>query len=129
MISNIVFRDKVTKLARQFFGGNGFLELETPTLVKDTYETGARPFIVPSRIKKGTFYSLPQSPQIYKQLLMIAGLDKYFQVARAFRDEDQREDRQPEFTQLDLEVSFKDESYIMSLIEGLIEKILKSIKE
>ena len=127
MISNIVFRDKVTKLARQFFWDNGFLELETPTLVKDTYETGARPFIVPSRIKKGTFYSLPQSPQIYKQLLMIAGLDKYFQVARAFRDEDQREDRQPEFTQLDLEVSFKDESYIMSLIEGLIEKILKSI--
>lgn len=126
MINNIVFRDKVTKLARQFFWDNGFLELETPTLVKDTYETGARPFIVPSRIKKGTFYSLPQSPQIYKQLIMVAGLDKYFQVARAFRDEDQREDRQPEFTQLDLEVSFKDENYIMSLIESLIEKILKS---
>ena len=127
MIDNIIFRDKVTKLSRQFFWDNGFLELETPTLVKDTYETGARPFIVPSRIKKGTFYSLPQSPQIYKQLIMIAGLDKYFQVARAFRDEDQREDRQPEFTQLDLEVSFKDENYIMSLIESLIEKILKSI--
>ncbi len=127
MINNIVFRDKVTKLARQFFWDNGFLELETPTLVKDTYETGARPFIVPSRIKKGTFYSLPQSPQIYKQLIMVAGLDRYFQVARAFRDEDQREDRQPEFTQLDLEVSFKDENYIMSLIESLIEKMLKSI--
>ena len=126
MIENIVFRDKVTKLARQFFWDNGFLELETPTLVKDTYETGARPFIVPSRIKKGTFYSLPQSPQIYKQLIMVAGLDKYFQVARAFRDEDQREDRQPEFTQLDLEASFKDENYIMSLIENLIERILKS---
>ncbi len=126
MINNVVFRDKVTKLARQFFWDNGFLELETPTLVKDTYETGARPFIVPSRIKKGTFYSLPQSPQIYKQLIMVAGLDKYFQVARAFRDEDQREDRQPEFTQLDLEVSFRDEKYIMSLIESLIEKILKS---
>jgi len=126
MIENIVFRDKVTKLARQFFWDNGFLELETPTLVKDTYETGARPFIVPSRIKKGTFYSLPQSPQIYKQLIMVAGLDKYFQVARAFRDEDQREDRQPEFTQLDLEASFKDENYIMSLVENLIERILKS---
>jgi aspartyl-tRNA synthetase len=125
MINNIVFRDKVTKIARQFFWDNGFLELETPTLVKDTYETGARPFIVPSRTKKGSFYSLPQSPQIYKQLIMVAGLDRYFQVAHAFRDEDQREDRQPEFTQLDLEVSFKDENYIMSLIEGLIEKILK----
>ncbi|MCL5976233.1 MAG: aspartate--tRNA ligase [Candidatus Parvarchaeota archaeon] len=127
MISNIVFRDKVTKAARQFFWDNGFLELETPTLVKDTYETGARPFIVPSRTKKGSFYSLPQSPQIYKQLIMVAGFDKYFQVARAFRDEDQREDRQPEFTQLDLEVSFKDENYIMLLIESLIEKILKSV--
>ena len=127
MISNIVFRDKVTKAARQFFWDNGFLELETPTLVKDTYETGARPFIVPSRTKKGSFYSLPQSPQIYKQLIMVAGFDKYFQVARAFRDEDQREDRQPEFTQIDLEVSFKDENYIMLLIESLIEKILKSV--
>ncbi|MCL4362126.1 aspartate--tRNA ligase [Candidatus Parvarchaeota archaeon] len=127
MISNIVFRDKLTKAARQFFWDNGFLELETPTLVKDTYETGARPFIVPSRTKKGSFYSLPQSPQIYKQLIMVAGFDKYFQVARAFRDEDQREDRQPEFTQLDLEVSFKDENYIMLLIESLIEKILKSV--
>ncbi|MGC8533330.1 MAG: aspartate--tRNA ligase [Candidatus Parvarchaeum sp.] len=127
MIDNLVFRDKVTKVARQFFWDNGFLELETPILVKDTYETGARPFIVPSRTKKGNFYSLPQSPQIYKQLIMVAGLDKYFQVARAFRDEDQREDRQPEFTQLDLEVSFKDESYIMSLIESLIEKIFESV--
>ncbi len=127
MINNIVFRDKVTKVARQFFWDNGFLELETPTLVKDTYETGARPFIVPSRTKKGSFYSLPQSPQIYKQLIMVAGFDKYFQVARAFRDEDQREDRQPEFTQIDLEVSFKDENYIMLLIESLIEKVLKSV--
>lgn len=127
MIDNLVFRDKVTKVARQFFWDNDFLELETPILVKDTYETGARPFIVPSRTKKGNFYSLPQSPQIYKQLIMVAGLDKYFQVARAFRDEDQREDRQPEFTQLDLEVSFKDESYIMSLIESLIKKIFESV--
>ncbi|MCL4376154.1 aspartate--tRNA ligase [Candidatus Parvarchaeota archaeon] len=127
MINNIIFRDKVTKVSRQFFWDNGFLELETPTLVKDTYETGARPFIVPSRTKKESFYSLPQSPQIYKQLIMVAGLDKYFQVARAFRDEDQREDRQPEFTQLDLEVSFRDENYIMRLIESLIEKILKSV--
>ncbi|MCL5107242.1 MAG: aspartate--tRNA ligase [Candidatus Parvarchaeota archaeon] len=125
MVNNIIFRDKITKIARKFFWDNNFLELETPTLVKDTYETGARPFIVPSRTKKGSFYSLPQSPQIYKQLIMIAGLDKYFQVARAFRDEDQREDRQPEFTQLDFEVSFKDENYVMSLIESLIARIFE----
>ena len=129
MIENIVFRDKVTKEARKFFWDNGFLELETPTLVKDTYETGARPFIVPSRTKKGSFYSLPQSPQIYKQLIMVAGLNKYFQVARAFRDEDQREDRQPEFTQLDFEVSFKDEGYVMSLVEGFIKRIFELINE
>ena len=127
MIENIKFRDAVTKVARKFFWENDFLELETPTLVRDTYETGARPFLVPSRIKKGAFYSLPQSPQIYKQIIMIAGLDKYFQVARAFRDEDQREDRQPEFTQLDFEVSFKDESYIMLLVENLINKIFNEI--
>jgi aspartyl-tRNA synthetase len=127
MIDNIEFRDKVTKRARRFFWDNDFLELETPTLVKDTYETGARPFIVPSRTKKGMFFSLPQSPQIYKQLAMMSGLGKYFQVARAFRDEDQREDRQPEFTQLDFEVSFKDESYIMSLVEDLIKSIFNDV--
>ncbi len=127
MIENIEFRDKITKLARKFFWDNDFLELETPTLIKDTYETGARPFLVPSRTKKGTFYSLPQSPQIYKQLIMVAGLDRYFQVARAFRDEDQREDRQPEFTQLDFEVSFKDEEYIRGLVETLVKKIFSDI--
>lgn len=127
MVENIEFRDAVTKRARKFFWDNGFMELETPTLVKDTYETGARPFLVPSRTKKGTFYSLPQSPQIYKQIAMVSGLDKYFQVARAFRDEDQREDRQPEFTQLDFEVSFKDESYVMSLVESLIKSVLVDV--
>ncbi len=129
MIENVEFRDKVTKAARKFFWDNGFMELETPTLVKDTYETGARPFIIPSRTKKGSFYSLPQSPQIYKQLIMSAGLDKYFQVARAFRDEDQREDRQPEFTQLDFEVSFKDENYLMGLVESLVQKIFEASME
>ena len=127
MIKNIEFRDSITKTARKFFWDNDFLELETPTLIKDTYETGARPFLVPSRIRKGSFYSLPQSPQIYKQLIMVSGLDKYFQVARAFRDEDQREDRQPEFTQIDFEVSFKDEKYIKDLVESLVKKIFTEV--
>lgn len=127
IIKNIELRDKVTKTIRKFFWDNNFLELETPTLVKDTYETGSRTFLVPSRIKKNTFYSLSQSPQIYKQLCMIGGLDKYFQIARCYRDEDQRIDRQPEFTQVDIEVSFKDETYIQNLIEQLISQIFKQI--
>ncbi|MCL5095093.1 MAG: aspartate--tRNA ligase, partial [Candidatus Marsarchaeota archaeon] len=125
MIKNIELRDKITKTIRKFFWNNNFLELETPTLVKDTYETGSRTFLVPSRIKKNAFYSLSQSPQIYKQLCMIGGLDKYFQIARCYRDEDQRIDRQPEFTQVDIEVSFKDETYIQNLIEQLISQIFK----
>lgn len=124
---NIELRSKTTKIIRTFFWDNNFLELETPTLVKDTYETGSRTFLVPSRIKKNNYYSLAQSPQIYKQFCMIGGLDKYFQIARCYRDEDQRIDRQPEFTQVDIELSFRDEKYIQGLIEQLISTIFKQI--
>ncbi len=124
---NIESRSNITKIIRLFFWDHNFLELETPTLVKDTYETGSRTFLVPSRVNKNTYYSLAQSPQIYKQFCMIGGLDKYFQIARCYRDEDQRIDRQPEFTQVDIEVSFRDEKYIQSLIEQLISTIFKKI--
>ncbi len=127
MIERMIFRDSFTKETRMFFWDNGFLELETPMLVKDTYETGSRTFLVPSRTNNGRFYALPQSPQAYKQLCMISGLDKYFQVARCFRDEDPREDRQPEFTQIDVEVSFKDEAYIQGLIEELLKRLFKNV--
>ncbi len=127
MIQRIEFKDKLTKSIRKFFWEKEFLELETPTLIKDTYETGSRTFLVPSRTNQDKFYALPQSPQTYKQLCMIAGLDKYFQVARCYRDEDPREDRQPEFTQIDIEISFKDEKYIQSLIEQLMQRIFKEI--
>ena len=127
MIKNIGFRDKITKIIRKYFWDNEFMELETPTLVTDTYETGSRTFLIPSRINKNKFYSLAQSPQLYKQLCMISGFDKYFQIARCYRDEDQRIDRQPEFTQIDIEVSFKDEDYIKNLIEGLIKTIFKQM--
>jgi len=127
MIKKIEFRDKIAKIVRRYMWDQGFLELETPTLIKDTYETGSRTFLVPSRTSPGKFYSLPQSPQLYKQLCMIAGLDKYFQMARCYRDEDPREDRQPEFTQVDIEVSFKDEAYIEGIIEGLIKAIFDGL--
>ena len=127
MVRNITLRHLVMKGMREFFYEKGFLELEMPILVKDTYETGSRTFLVPSRVHKGSFYSLAQSPQIYKQMSMIGGLDKYFQIVRCFRDEDPREDRQPEFTQLDLEVSFKDEKYIQGLIEEVVRRIFKNI--
>ncbi len=124
MIKNIVFRDSVTKSIRKFFWENDFLELETPILVRDTYDaSGSRTFVVPSRVNKGEFFALPQSPQLYKQLCMVAGLDKYFQIAKVFRDEDPREDRQPEFVQMDVEVSFKDEKYIQNLIEKLVQRV------
>ena len=130
MVNNIEFRDKLTKTIRKFFWSEGFLDLETPILVKDTYDaSGSRTFITPSRMHKGKFYGLPQSPQVYKQLSMIAGLDKYFQVAKVFRDEDPREDRQPEFTQIDLEVSFKDEKYIQGLIEAMFKKVFEEVME
>ncbi|MGI0141814.1 MAG: aspartate--tRNA ligase [Candidatus Micrarchaeales archaeon] len=124
-LKHIVLKDKISKCVRTYFWDNDFLELETPIMVKDTYETGARTFLVPSRVNKGRFYSLPQSPQFYKQICMVSGLEKYFQIAKCFRDEDPREDRQPEFTQIDVEVAFKDEKYIQALIEGMFKKIFK----
>ena len=124
MQNNLIFRSKVINTIRNFMIDNDFVEVETPILTKSTPE-GARDYLVPSRVHKGSFYALPQSPQIYKQLLMIAGLDRYFQVARCFRDEDLRSDRQPEFTQLDIEMSFIEEKDIQDLIENLMKYVFK----